>query len=149
MNSKKQRRGKKAKRIMMLLMLATLALTPVYASAAGNYKDTWYYYDYSGDGSDFSIGSRAKLDYTSCYIKNLHRQFPILTRVFATNRESSDNYTLLKDCSVHPYLQVDPGEAKYVQNYVREWGYRYCTFFITPGTHDPAVFSGLWSPDSI
>lgn len=147
---RRENRGKtKIKRIVFLMMLIIM-ISPVYVSAAGNYKDTWYYYEYPGDGGDFSTGSRAKWDYTSSYIKNLNNRIVLSVSVWSTEKEAPTNFILYRNCTAgRAFFDVNPGESKYLPNYIKEWGYKYCTLMITPGTHDPEVFSGLWSPDSI
>lgn len=148
---KRNKRINKLGLTVLALMMAVILYTPVSSMAKGNVKDTRYYAAYSGDGGDVFIDhSREKKDYTSCYIYNQDRTDGILVNIYATDRECDKyNYKTLRDCSVKAYFPIDKNEARYVQNYVKEWGYNYCTFMFAPTTHSPRRFEGVWSPDSI
>ncbi len=136
---------------VLALMMAVILYTPVSTMAKGNVSDKRYYAAYNGDGGDTCINSsRAKWDYSSCYIKN-EGPNGILCNVLATDRECYEgyNYRTLGDCSVKAYVGVSVGEEKLLQNYVKERGYNYCTIQFAPLSHDAMRYTGLWSPDSV
>ncbi|SFB37782.1 hypothetical protein SAMN05216249_12819 [Acetitomaculum ruminis DSM 5522] len=130
------------------LALSTNIFMPLGSDAAGNIKDEKFDYTYIGDGCDHTVPvSRAKLDYTSCYVKNTS-SFAIRINVLSTNR-SGRSFTVLENSSVTPYLRVPAGHSKYIPNYVREHGYHSCTLGINPEIHKRAKVRGVWSPDSV
>lgn len=148
---KRNKRINKLGLTVLALMMAVILYTPVTSMAKGNVSDWDYYVAYSGDGGDVFIdSSRQKKDYTSCYIKNNNTAYGILVNIWATDRECHGHgYKTLRDCSVKSYYPIGANEWKYVQNYVKERGYNYCTFMFARCTHSPEQFTGKWSPDSI
>ena len=135
---------------VLALMMGVVLLQPMATMAKGNVKDKYFYVAYNGDGGDaYFNNSRAKWDYTSCYVYNTSG-IGILTNVMATDRDCEGyGYNVLADCSAKAYFGVAPGEAKFVDNYVKERGYGYCTIKFAPLSHDRATYTGWWSPDSI
>jgi hypothetical protein len=116
------------------------------ASAAGNYHDTVFQFNYNGDGSDVFTEKRVKLDSTSAYVKNRYSTYGFTTNVYGSN-----DYTnkIGAYCTYGAPVHVSVGQAKYLPNLVWERKYLNAQIGIMSDSHSASKIEGLWSPDSI
>lgn len=126
------------------LIAGSIGLSP--ASAAGNYKDTLFSFNYNGDGSDVFTGMRSKLDYTSSYVYNQYSTYGFSATVYGAKSSTTSIGTF---CTAGPVPHVNVGQAKYLPNYVKERGYSYAQIGFTSDSHGASYIGGWWSPDSI
>lgn len=144
MKTKKSLFSKLASAGLAITIVSSLGLSSV--SAAGNYHDTKFQFQYNGDGSDVFTSKRTKLDYTSSYVKNRYSKYGFTTNVYGSNDYSNYIGTY---CTYGPPVHVSVGQAKYLPNLVKERGYDNAQIGITSDSHSPSFIEGLWSPDSI
>ena len=117
--------------------------------SAGNYHDTSYYIEYSGDGSDIAISPRAKTDKTPVYVYNKGTKTQ-RTIVAGTNSMSNYNGIDYDNCTYgNPYRDIKPNTYQYISSLVYERGYAYAYLVMSTTNHTAGVLKGVWSPDSI
>ncbi len=145
---RKRKRNSVRAKIGSLLFVFVMLLSSglCSAGAAGNYQDTLIKFEYDGSGSDVGTPARQKLDYTSSYIYNKASDYKfsrvLVHGCFGTSGSSYD-------CTYGVPKEVKVGEAKYLPNMVKEWGYTYARLVIMPGSHAKHHIYALWSPDSV
>ena len=135
------------KTLVLMAMVSIMVIGCFSSTYAGNYHDTDYFIITRADGSDSIIPYvREKQDYTSSYIYNNKSECGVRVCVLGLNSASLNYWT---DCSVKSYDPVALGQWKYLPNWVKERGYKYCTLKLTADYHRSLRLEGLWSPDSI
>lgn len=132
---------------ILVLSMNTFGIT---SSAAGNYKDTTYRFDFSNDVPSY-LGwvtePRQKLDYTSSYMKCKSAPSGHSYTAFVGACNSVDDpYRYGVGSPSYTFVQ---GTTRYMINYVKEKGYNYACIRGEANDYATWTASGLWSPDSI
>jgi len=142
---------KKLSKILIAAMvcMSVSSLGMMVAEGAGNIKDTYFDFNYyDQQGRPVAVGSRPKLDYTSCYVYNINSYQAIKVDVWATDNTTS-NYRSIENCNASGTKIVNKGQSMYLPNYVKERKYNSCTLQVTPHGNIKTYIHGCWSPDSV
>lgn len=124
---------------MVFMMLASIAAMSV---SAVNNTDTKFSYQLTG-GDNFKTEFREKEDDSSVYMKCTSATGSYEARVYSGIPNSC-----AVDVSNGYHYHFVQGNARYMYNYVIEWGYDAAAVFAT--THNNGtIASGVWSPDSV
>jgi hypothetical protein len=139
-------KNKISKIIATAMVCLSVTSFGMITAEAGNYKDTWYKFEYNGDGGDRFTPNRPKWDDTSSYIYNCNSNTGLKVTVYGN---SVDNGSIGAMCSITPFQQVNIGQELFLDNWVKERKYTYARLGLSPNTHSSCHLEGKWSPDSI
>lgn len=140
--------------VTLAIAISVIAInlgSALYNVSAANTRDHVYTFDYCGDGADLATVTRSKGDYSSAYAKNTsdHCAHLISVAGYQTNTNTPPAISFTNCTANGSYIRVEKGTAKYLPNYVKEWGYKYAYLVVQPDMHGKCKVTGLWSPDSV
>lgn len=137
--------------LFALTIIATIGTSS--AVAAGNYTDKHESIYYDNDGCSRGTTSRAKLDYTSAYMKVTTSSDIGVYEVDVMGNTVRDPIIYFLPaanlCTAGAAKTINIGEAKYLPNYVKERGFSYCNLNFEIPYYGNCTVDVLWSPDSI
>ena len=132
--------------VALLTVVSVLQVATVSSSAAGNYQDTIFSFEF--EGIQRFTEFREKEDSTSAYMKcNTCTTGASYTAHVVAANES--NPAVSGDVSNgHTYLFTANTTYKMI-NYAYEYGFSYAAIACSPNYTYKFTASGLWSPDSV
>lgn len=117
---------------------------------ANNYKDAPFDFIYNGDGSDYAIKARQKVDNTYSYV-NLSSSSDGTMNVSPAAKEGigqAEWGDALNPDYCGGLYQVKPGYRKYFPNDAHKRGFFTTYLLLSSYDHKVHYFNGKWSPDN-
>lgn len=122
----------------------------VEATSANNWGDTYFEFNYNGDGSDVVTEAREKQDNTYTYVKSLS-DCECRMNVAAQAKEGLENGdpgTPFTYDYCTSWYQVSVGGRKYFPNNAHKLGYETTYLALSSTDHQAHYLHGKWSPDN-
>ena len=133
--------------ICLLVVMLFSSYITMNANATGNIQDTPFIYQ--GSSINAVTDPRPKWDYTSSYAYNSGSDCDIdKVQVYGCVVIDATVISAV-DCTAGNPKDLPFGYAKYLPNYVKEYGYGFARLKFTVNSNQPKSLYGLWSPDSV